>query len=86
MIDPIEKKPLNHFPGSDILSFGTAGVTLVVGFAKTGVSARLSSMKPHSLSVSPEAVVQTAFSAGDSHVGCRRARVIPLWHRHNPLP
>jgi hypothetical protein len=41
MIDPIEKKPLNHFPGSDILSFGTAGVTLVVGFAKTGVPARL---------------------------------------------
>jgi hypothetical protein len=28
-IDPIEKKPLNHFlPGTPVLSFGTAGVTL----------------------------------------------------------
>jgi len=27
-IDPIEKKPLNHFlPGTPVLSFGTAGVT-----------------------------------------------------------
>jgi len=27
-IDPVEKKPLNHFyPGSSILSFGTAGAT-----------------------------------------------------------
>ena len=26
-IDPIEKKPLNHFlPGTSVLSFGTAGV------------------------------------------------------------
>src|SRR3972149_9121460 len=28
-IDPVEKKPLNHFyPGSSILSFGTAGCNL----------------------------------------------------------
>lgn len=28
-IDPIEKKPLNHFyPGSSVLSFGTAGCNL----------------------------------------------------------
>ncbi len=28
-IDPIEKKPLNHFlPGSAVLSFGTAGCSL----------------------------------------------------------
>ena len=27
-VDPIEKKPLNHFlPGSSVLSFGTAGCT-----------------------------------------------------------
>ena len=28
-IDPIEKKPLNHFyPGTSVLSFGTAGCNL----------------------------------------------------------
>ena len=28
-MDPIEKKPLNHFlPGSAVLSFGTAGCNL----------------------------------------------------------
>src|SRR5438445_4818258 len=32
-IDPIEKKPLNHFlPGTPILSFGTAGCNLACKF------------------------------------------------------
>ena len=32
-IDPIEKKPLNHFlPGTPILSFGTAGCNLACTF------------------------------------------------------
>jgi len=32
-IDPVEKKPLNHFyPGSSILSFGTAGCNLACKF------------------------------------------------------
>lgn len=31
-IDPIEKKPLNHFlPGTPVLSFGTAGCTMAWG-------------------------------------------------------
>ena len=34
-IDPIEKKPLNHFhPGSSILSFGTAGCNLACKFCQ----------------------------------------------------
>ncbi|NMH64986.1 AmmeMemoRadiSam system radical SAM enzyme [Shewanella salipaludis] len=34
-IDPIEKKPLNHFhPGSSVLSFGTAGCNLSCGFCQ----------------------------------------------------
>jgi pyruvate formate lyase activating enzyme len=34
-IDPIEKKPLNHFyPGSSILSFGTAGCNLACRFCQ----------------------------------------------------
>ncbi len=34
-IDPIEKKPLNHFyPGSGVLSFGTAGCNLACKFCQ----------------------------------------------------
>lgn len=34
-IDPIEKKPLNHFyPGTPVLSFGTAGCNLSCGFCQ----------------------------------------------------
>jgi len=34
-VDPIEKKPLNHFlPGSTILSFGTAGCNLGCKFCQ----------------------------------------------------
>ena len=34
-IDPVEKKPLNHFyPGSSILSFGTAGCNLACRFCQ----------------------------------------------------
>ena len=36
-IDPIEKKPLNHFlPGTAVLSFGTAVAIWDVNFVKTG--------------------------------------------------
>ncbi|HIE01926.1 MAG TPA: AmmeMemoRadiSam system radical SAM enzyme, partial [Thiotrichaceae bacterium] len=34
-VDPIEKKPLNHFlPGTPILSFGTAGCNLACKFCQ----------------------------------------------------
>ena len=35
VIDPIEKKPLNHFyPGTSVLSFGTAGCNLGCRFCQ----------------------------------------------------
>ena len=35
VIDPIEKKPLNHFyPGTSVLSFGTAGCNLSCKFCQ----------------------------------------------------
>ena len=38
-VDPIEKKPLNHFlPGTAVLSFGTAGCNLAASSARTGTS------------------------------------------------
>lgn len=34
-VDPIEKKPLNHFlPGTPVLSFGTAGCNLTCSFCQ----------------------------------------------------
>ena len=34
-VDPVEKKPLNHFyPGTSILSFGTAGCNLACKFCQ----------------------------------------------------
>ena len=41
-VDPIEKKPLNHFlPGTPVLSFGTAGCNLTCKFCQNWVSAVL---------------------------------------------
>lgn len=41
-IDPIEKKPLNHFyPGSKVFSFGTAGCNLRASSVRTGTSPSL---------------------------------------------
>ena len=38
-VDPVEKKPLNHFlPGSAVLSFGTGGATWPASSARTGTS------------------------------------------------
>ena len=38
-VDPIEKKPLNHFlPGTPVLSFGTAGCNLTCKFCQKSKS------------------------------------------------
>jgi pyruvate formate lyase activating enzyme len=64
-VDPIEKKPLNHFyPGSSALSFGTAGCNLGCQFcqnwniSKARASDRLTDW------AAPEAVAQVALRAG----------------------
>jgi pyruvate formate lyase activating enzyme len=61
-VDPIEKKPLNHFlPGSSVLSFGTAGCNLACRFcqnwdiSKSRETARLSdAASPHALAAAAE--------------------------------
>jgi pyruvate formate lyase activating enzyme len=60
-IDPIEKKPLNHFlPGSRILSFGTAGCNLGCRFCQNWSISKAKLDEAHSLNVSPEQVVELA--------------------------
>ncbi len=60
-IDPIEKKPLNHFlPGSDILSFGTAGCNLGCKFCQNWYTSKAKQDEVSSLTASPDDVIQLA--------------------------
>jgi pyruvate formate lyase activating enzyme len=60
-IDPVEKKPLNHFlPSSTILSFGTAGCNLGCKFCQNWSISKAKLDDENSLEVSPEGVVELA--------------------------
>jgi pyruvate formate lyase activating enzyme len=64
-VDPIEKKPLNHFlPGTQILSFGTAGCNLGCKFCQNWdmSKARLDDLA--SAPVSPAQVIDLAVAQG----------------------
>ncbi len=60
-IDPIEKKPLNHFlPGSKILSFGTAGCNLSCKFCQNWDISTSKEMHRLSSQASPEQIAHYA--------------------------
>jgi pyruvate formate lyase activating enzyme len=60
-IDPIEKKPLSHFlPGTEILSFGTAGCNLGCKFCQNWSMSKAKMDDINALSVSPEGVIRLA--------------------------
>lgn len=60
-IDPIEKKPLNHFlPGTEILSFGTAGCNLGCKFCQNWSMSKAKLDDLNSLTATPEEVVKLA--------------------------
>lgn len=60
-IDPIEKKPLNHFlPGTEVLSFGTAGCNLGCRFCQNWSISKAKLDDAHSLGADPEAVIDLA--------------------------
>ena len=60
-VDPIEKKPLNHFlPGSSILSFGTAGCNLGCKFCQNWTSTKAKIDGYHSVYASAEEIVSLA--------------------------
>jgi len=64
-IDPIEKKPLNHFfPGSEILSFGTAGCNLGCRFCQNWSISKAKLDEAQSRAVTPEIVVELAQRQG----------------------
>jgi pyruvate formate lyase activating enzyme len=60
-IDPIEKKPLNHFlPGTGVLSFGTAGCNLGCRFCQNWSISKAKLDEAQSLTASAEEVVELA--------------------------
>jgi pyruvate formate lyase activating enzyme len=60
-VDPIEKKPLNHFyPGSSILSFGTAGCNLACKFCQNWDISKARSFDKLADQATPEAIASTA--------------------------
>jgi len=64
-VDPIEKKPLNHFlPGTAVLSFGTAGCNLGCKFCQNWDISKSREIDKTANQASPEAVVQAAKQAG----------------------
>lgn len=66
-IDPIEKKPLNHFlPGTPVLSFGTAGCNLACTFCQNWDISKSREVDTLADEASPEAVARAA-----KKLGCR---------------
>jgi pyruvate formate lyase activating enzyme len=64
-IDPIEKKPLNHFlPGSSVLSFGTAGCNLACQFCQNWDISKSREVARLSDAASPEAIAKAAQAMG----------------------
>ncbi|MBU1426523.1 MAG: AmmeMemoRadiSam system radical SAM enzyme [Gammaproteobacteria bacterium] len=64
-VDPIEKKPLNHFyPGSSILSFGTAGCNLACKFCQNWDISKARSFDKLADQATPEAIAATAVELG----------------------
>jgi pyruvate formate lyase activating enzyme len=66
-VDPIEKKPLNHFlPGTPVLSFGTAGCNLACKFCQNWDISKSRQIDTLADCASPEQIAVTA-----QNLGCR---------------
>jgi pyruvate formate lyase activating enzyme len=64
-IDPVEKKPLNHFyPGTSILSFGTAGCNLACKFCQNWDISKSREMDRLQDEASPETIAAAAVKLG----------------------
>ena len=64
-IDPIEKKPLNHFlPGTSVLSFGTAGCNLGCRFCQNWDISKSREFDTLTVEASPAAIARAAESEG----------------------
>ena len=68
-VDPIEKKPLNHFlPGSSVLSFGTAGCNLACRFCQNWDISKSRDVDTLADAASPERIASAALEQGCASV------------------
>ena len=68
-VDPIEKKPLNHFhPGSTVLSFGTAGCNLGCKFCQNWEMSKSREMDRLAVKASPSDIAAWALQRGCASV------------------
>jgi pyruvate formate lyase activating enzyme len=68
-VDPIEKKPLNHFlPGSPVLSFGTAGCNLACKFCQNWDMSKSREMDTLADRATPELLAAAAIQLGCASV------------------
>ena len=68
-IDPIEKKPLNHFlPGTPVLSFGTAGCNLACKFCQNWDISKSRDFDRLQVEASPEWIARAALDTGSKSV------------------
>ena len=66
-VDPIEKKPLNHFlPGTSVLSFGTAGCNLGCKFCQNWDISKARELDRLGDAASPDTIAESA-----RRLGCR---------------
>jgi len=64
-VDPIEKKPLNHFyPGTSVLSFGTAGCNLACKFCQNWDISKSRELDRLQDEASPETIARAAVQLG----------------------
>ncbi|MGU7772741.1 AmmeMemoRadiSam system radical SAM enzyme [Burkholderia sp. MR1-5-21] len=64
-VDPIEKKPLNHFyPGTSVLSFGTAGCNLACKFCQNWDISKSRDMDTLADAATPDAIAAAAERCG----------------------
>ncbi len=64
-VDPIEKKPLNHFlPGTPVLSFGTAGCNLTCSFCQNHDISKSREFDKLQSQASPEMIAEAAVKSG----------------------
>jgi pyruvate formate lyase activating enzyme len=68
-IDPIEKKPLNHFlPGTPVLSFGTAGCNLTCKFCQNWDISKARAFDRLQDLATPEQIAESAVQSGSRSV------------------
>jgi len=68
-VDPIEKKPLNHFlPGTPVLSFGTAGCNIACKFCQNWDISKSRHFDRLQASAAPEDIAQAAIDSGSRSV------------------